>query len=202
MRITFLIALCAALAALSTASPALAAVGDTLVGLPDPPPGSTGIVFPLQGDPASFPPAGVPVQRDAATISYPGITDQSNLLQVHGDCVYIDNHTNTVGLTPQSYFVPLRTMTEWTAFKDNLPAHLTLSGGCPPAPDFATPFGTASIATPARFGAVVSVSVQGQTAPVQAQCVAPAGTNRTCGAYAVVELREDGTDDAGGDAPR
>ena len=189
MRITCIIALAAAIAALGGAPPAHSAAGDSLVGLPAlNPGGGSGIIYPLQGDPASFPMASVPVQRDAATISYPGITDANNLLQVYDDCVYIDNQTNMSGPFPESYFVPLRTRAEWTAFKANLPPHVTLTGGCPPALNLSTPLGPVDITTPARYGAVVTISLTDQQT-AHMQCVAPQLITQSCGAYAFVEYR-------------
>jgi hypothetical protein len=102
------------------------------------------------------------------TISYPGVTDASNLLQVYGDCVYIDSGTNAPAFTPASYFVPLKTLAEWKAFKTNLPPHLTLSGGCPPLLNIRGPFGMVNITAPARSGTVVAIPFgNGQTAHMQ-----------------------------------
>lgn len=168
--------------------PAYSAVGDSLVGLPAVTPGGAGVVYPLQGDPASFPTASVPVQRDAATISYPGITDTGNLLQVYDDCVYIDNRTYMPGASRQSYFVPLNSRAEWTAFKANLPPYVTLAGGCAPALNLATPLGSVDITTPARYGAVVTISLAGEQTALM-ECVRPQLVTQSCGAYAFVEYR-------------
>lgn len=168
---------------------ARAAVGDTLPGLPDPDPGGSGIIHPLQGDPANFPPSGVPVQRDMATISYPGITDEQNLLQVYGACVYIDNYTNTAGLNPITYFVPLNSLAEWVAFVSNPPAHVTITPGCPNLDRFTVcNDDKVKISSPHRVGDIFTATDIGERSTYTLRCDASAAVYgpTSCGHYTLI----------------
>ncbi len=61
-------------------------------------------------------------------IAYRGRSAASQIVQVHQDCLVIDNLSSS----DEDYFVPVRTLSEWLAFKSNRPSSLQLIGACPP----------------------------------------------------------------------
>jgi hypothetical protein len=72
-------------------------------------PTASATCYAVQGTPGTCP----SFDCSVSTVLFPGTS--TTPLQPFGDCYYVDNTSNN------TYFVPLKTQTEWGSFKSNLP---------------------------------------------------------------------------------